>query len=110
MKNSLNNPAPIGPTVSAPHAGTKVSTSVTRGNLQGTLVKKKNTAAGDPYAQPMSKRVNVMGHSGAKYGIRAKVQGGIDPAAGATLGNGRLFSSAVNRTSPNFTAGYTDLN
>ena len=109
MKNSLRNPAPIGPTSDAPNAGTQISTSLSRGNLRGTLVKKKNTAAGDPYAQPMSKRVNVMGHSGAKYGIRAKVQGGIDPAAGATLGNGRIFTAAVNRTAPNFTAGYSNL-
>lgn len=74
---------------------------------KGTLVKKKGAQAGDPYAQPKPSRSNVMspnaqGRNGATYGIKAKMPAYAAPEAGATQGNGRLLSSAVNRSRPNF--------
>ena len=74
---------------------------------KGTLVKKKGAQSGDPYAQSKPSRSNVMspnaqGRNGATYGIRAKMPAYAAPEAGATQGNGRLLSSAVNRSRPNF--------
>jgi len=74
---------------------------------KGTLVKKKNTAAGDPYAQAKPSRSHVLspnagGRNGATYGIKAKMPSYTLPEAGATQGNGRLIASAVNRSRPNF--------
>jgi hypothetical protein len=109
MKNSSKNPAPLAPSSDAPYSGDMVENASAEPSVHTTLVPKKHSKSVDPAAQPTANRVKVMAHSGAKYGIRAKVQGGIDPAAGATLGNGRLFTSAVNRTSPNFTDGYAHL-
>jgi hypothetical protein len=74
---------------------------------KGKLMKKKNTAAGDPYAQAKPARPNVLsqnagGRNGATYGIKAKMPSYTSPEAGATQGNGRLIASAVNRSRPNF--------
>ena len=60
-----------------------------------------------PYAQPKPSRSNVLspnaqGRNGATYGIRAKMPSYAAPEAGATQGNGRLLSSSVNRSRPNF--------
>jgi len=85
--------------------GVKFSAGVPK---KGTLVKKKNTAAGDPYAQPVGIRKNVPSsrdRNGAAYGIKTSYLKSNSPEAGATQANGRVFKSAVNRTNPNFSEG-----
>lgn len=70
---------------------------------QGTLVPKKNTAAGDPAVQAKPSRPNVpQNRNGAAYGIRVNYTAQTSPEAGATQANGRLFKSAVNRDRYNF--------
>jgi hypothetical protein len=74
--------------------------------MQGTLVPKKNTQAGDP-VNPGSKanRVN-MEKIGATYRVAPKatfVQ--LDPAAGPTMANARIVPSISGRANPNFEAG-----
>lgn len=77
---------------------------------RGTLVPKKGAQAGDPYIQPVGRRSNVMyERTGAHYGITARVAAPlVNPEAGATQANGRLFSHAVKRSAPNFQAGIVD--
>jgi len=77
--------------------------------LSGTLVPKKNVAAGDPTAMAKPSRANVpnqaVNRNGASYGIRVNYTASTSPEAGATQGNGRIFKSAVNRTRFNFDSG-----
>ena len=109
-KDSIKNSAPIAPTSAEPSnaAGAK---PVVAKPLKGTLIKKTGNAKGgtDPYTQAKPSRTKVTATGGARYGIRVKFQKSTAPEAGATQGNGRLFSSAVNRTSPNFKSGSADL-
>jgi hypothetical protein len=77
---------------------------------KGTLVKKKNTAAGDPTKMAKPARTKVTATSGARYGVRVKFQKTTAPEAGAIQGNGRILPSAVKRQSPNFNAGIADHN
>lgn len=74
--------------------------------LQGTLVPKKNTQAGDP-TNPGSKQnrqnIEVIG---ASYRVSPKstyVQ--LDPSAGPTMANARVVPSVAGRSNPNFQAG-----
>lgn len=76
----------------------------------GKLMKKGGAQAADPYAQPKPSRSNVKATGGAAYGIKTKMPAWKDPQIGATQGNGRLFTAAVNRTKPNFDAGMTNYN
>ena len=74
--------------------------------LQGTLVPKKNTQAGDP-VNPGSKanRQNIE-KIGATYRVAPKstfVQ--LDPAAGPTMANAKIIPSVQGRANPNFEAG-----
>jgi hypothetical protein len=105
-KDTKKNPAPIAPTSAEPSnaAGAK---PVVAKPLKGTLVKKTGNAKGgtDPYTQAKPSRTKVTATGGARYGIRVMFQKSTAPEAGATQGNGRLFASAVNRTSPNFKDG-----
>jgi hypothetical protein len=77
----------------------------------GTLVKKKNTAAGDPYAQPKPSRANVSAtgqdRAGAAYSIKGapRYTKMTDPAAGATQANGIVISTAAKRDRANFDSG-----
>lgn len=110
MKDSLNNPAPIAPTdTEALKSGVPVKNASGAPSANTKMVKKQGAQSGDPAAQPVAHRVNVMGRHGAAYGIRAQMGGGSDPSAGMTQANGRLFTSTINRTAPNFKAGYTQL-
>lgn len=105
-KDTKKNPAPIAPTSAEPSnaAGAK---PVVAKPLKGTLVKKTGNAKGgtDPYTQAKPSRTKVTATGGARYGIRVKFQKSTAPEAGATQSNGRIFSPAVNRTSPNFKDG-----
>ena len=74
--------------------------------MQGTLMPRKNTQAGDP-TNPGSKanRVNIE-KIGATYRVAPKatfVQ--LDPAAGPTMANARIVPSISGRANPNFEAG-----
>jgi hypothetical protein len=77
----------------------------------GTLIKKKNTAAGDPYAQPKPSRPNVPAASpaqdrnGAAYSIKARYTKLTDPAAGTTQANGRIIKTVMKRDRTNFDSG-----
>ena len=77
----------------------------------GTLVKKKNTAAGDPYGSKGAPRSNVpatgQDRAGAAYSIKGapRYTKMTDPSAGATQANGRVISTAAKRDRANFDSG-----
>lgn len=105
--DSTKNKAPIAPTSSKPSnaSGSKPTVAPV---LKGTLVKKKNTAAGDPTKGPTNRRSNVTSEgarNGARYGVRVGFQKQVAPEAGATQANGRIISSPINRQRPNFQEG-----
>jgi hypothetical protein len=77
---------------------------------RGTLWKKKNTAAGDPYKQAKPSRSNVKGTSAKQYGITTKMPSYVDPQIGPTQGNGRIVPAKMNRTKVTFTDGMSDHN
>jgi hypothetical protein len=66
--------------------------------LQGTLVPKKNTQAGDP-TNPGSKanRQNIE-RIGATYRVTVPFTPTIDPAAGPTMANAKMIPSVAGRT------------
>lgn len=109
MKDSTKNPT-IADASTAPKASSSAKARVAMPE-RGTLVKKKNTAAGDPYAQPKPSRANVLskdaqGRNGASYGIRMGVGAAqVAPEAGLTQSNGRLLGPAMNRQRPSFQEG-----
>jgi hypothetical protein len=107
MKNPFKNPAPIAPTSTAP--GKPVAHTVAKPE-NGTLVKKKNTAAGDPTKMAKPSRKFTTATSGARYGIRVKFQKTEAPEAGATQANGRILPSAMGGQAPSFNAGIADHN
>lgn len=73
------------------------------------LMPRKNTAAGDPYPQPMANRQYApKERCGACYGVQVGFEAHTAPEAGLTQSNGRLFAAAVNRSAPNFRAGIMD--
>jgi hypothetical protein len=76
---------------------------------RGKLMKKGNTAAGTLDGK---KGVQTMKHVTSKkaYGIKTRMPSYVDPQIGPTQGNGRLFNSAINRTSIDFADGMTDHN
>jgi len=106
--DSKKNPAPIAPTSAEPSNATGSKPRIAMPE-KGKLMKKKNTAAGDPYkmAKPSRKFVTVE-RAGARYGIKVGFQKQTSPEAGATQGNGRIISSAVNRSRPNFNDGMSE--
>lgn len=108
MKDSTKSTKNIAPNSTEPSVSSSASAKVSKPE-RGKLMEKKGNAKGgtDPYAQPKSARPNVMspnaqGRNGATYGIRAKMPSYTAPEATSTQGNGRLLSSAVNRSRPNF--------
>jgi hypothetical protein len=93
--------------------GTSAATTVKNASgapEKGTLVKKKNTASGDPYKQAKPSRKFIKGTSAKQYGITTKMPSYVDPQIGPTQGNGRILPSKVNRTKVNFTDGMSDHN
>jgi hypothetical protein len=105
--DSKKNPAPIAPTSTAPG---KAATARVAKPENGTLMKKKNTAAGDPYKMAKPSRKFVTATSGARYGVRVKFQKTEAPEAGATQANGRILPSAMKAQAPSFNAGMSDHN
>jgi len=110
-KDSTKNSAPIAPTSAEPSNATGAKPAYNAKPLKGTLIKKTGNAKGatDPYTQAKPSRSFVTATGGARYGIRVGFQKSTAPEAGATQGNGRIFSSAVKRTAPNFKSGSADL-
>jgi hypothetical protein len=91
--------------------GNSAATTAKNGSAEGTsgkLVKKGGAQAADPSVQAKPSHSNVKARGGAAYGIRTSMPTWKDPQVGATQGNGRLFTSAINRTKPNFDAGIVD--
>jgi len=106
--DSKKNPAPIAPTSAEPSnaAGSKPRVAMPE---KGKLMKKKNTAAGDPTKMAKPSRTKTMvERAGARYGIRVGFQKSTAPEAGATQGNGRIIKAAVNRSRPNFNDGMAE--
>ena len=89
-------------------AGTTARNASAEGTTGGKLMKKKGAQAADPYKQPLNKKGTTKAGKRA-YGITARMPAYKDPSIGATQGNGRLFTAAINRTAPNFSAGYSNL-
>jgi hypothetical protein len=109
-ETSKKNPAPLAPTSAAPGNAAPHKVAPVE---KGTLVKNKNTAAGDPTKEAKPSRSNVLlgkERSGARHGIRVKFQKTVAPEAGAIQGNGRLVPPSVNRSRANFKSGEADLN
>jgi hypothetical protein len=75
----------------------------------GTLIPKKNTAAGDPYGA--GTKVNRVNESytgerkGAAYSIKATYMKQTAPEAGLTQANGRVVSPSVVRQKDSWTQG-----
>lgn len=79
---------------------------------RGTAVAKKNTQAGDPTSGGKANRSNVSAGNaaqsermGARHRISVKFPAGYDPAASATMANGRVIRSVAGRQAPNFNDG-----
>ena len=75
----------------------------------GTLIPKKNTAAGDPTgAGTKVNRVNqpyAGERKGAAYSVKATYMKQTDPSAGMTQANGRVVSPSVVRQKDSWTQG-----
>jgi hypothetical protein len=113
MKDSTKNSKPLAPASTAPTVSASAKIKVAAPE-RGTLIKKKNTAAGDPYAQPKPSRPNVLspnaqGRNGATYGVRVGFNAHVAPEATATQSNGRILGPAMNRQRPSFQSGMSDL-
>jgi hypothetical protein len=85
-------------------------TSPSASPASGTLVPKKNTAAGDPSGSKGAPRSNVAQtpggeRLGAAYSVKAKYTKLTDPAAGQTQANGRIIATATKRDRTNFDSG-----
>ncbi len=76
---------------------------------KGKLMKKKNTAAGDPTREAKPSRKNTMvERSGARYGIRVGFQKQVSPEAGEVQSNGRILPAATKRSSVTFSEGMAE--
>lgn len=110
MKDSTKNSKPLAPASTAPVATSSAKPRYSAPE-RGTLIKKKNTAAGDPYAQPKPSRTFVTspdarGRNGASYGIRVGIGASqVAPEAGMTQSNSRIVRPAMNRQRPSFQEG-----
>lgn len=106
MKDSIKNPAPlVKASATKPSAKVNFKDASSAPSANTKMVPKKSGKSADPVIKDAAHRSFTTATGGARYGISVKMSGGVAPEAGETLANGRLFSSAVKRTSPNFTAG-----
>ena len=90
-------------------------TNVSAKPLKGTLVKKKNTQAGDPTIANKANRKNVSAGSaaqsermGARYTIGAKFPAVHSAEASATMANAKMIPSVSGRQAPDFNYGMSD--
>lgn len=86
-------------------AATTAKNASAEGSVGGKLIPKKNTAAGDPAVQAKPARKFARGRGERAYGITASMPAWHDPQIAPVQSNGRLFTSSVNRTAPNFQDG-----
>ena len=102
-------PAPVGD--SAPIGSANAVNASGAPSKNTILMARKNAQAADPAFQPYGKRAYApKERCGACYGVQVGFEAHVAPEAGATQGNGRLFSAAINRSAPNFRAGTADHN
>lgn len=102
-------PAPVGD--SAPIGSANAVNASGAPSKNTTLIPRKNVQAADPALQPYGHRTYApKERCGACYGIQVGFEAHVAPEAGATQGNGRLFSAAINRSAPNFQVGMVDHN
>lgn len=87
-------------------------TNVSAKPLKGTLVKKKNTQAGDPTIANKANRKNVSAGTasqserlGARYTVGAKFPAIHSAEASATMANARMIRSVAGRQTPDFNYG-----
>lgn len=87
-------------------------TNVSAKPLKGTLVKKKNTQAGDPTIANKANRKNVSAGTasqserlGARFTIGAKFPAVHSAEASATMANAKIVKSVTGRQSPDFNYG-----
>ena len=73
--------------------------------VSGKLVAKKGAQSGDPAVQAKPARKQARGRGERAYGITTSMPSWQDPQIAPAQSNGRLFTSAVNRTAPNFWSG-----
>ena len=90
-------------------SATKTAVNASGKDTTKKLVAKKGAQAGDPAKEATSHRSHVKATGKAGYGIKTTMPTYKDPQVGPTQGNGRLFTSSLNRTKPNFDAGIADL-
>jgi hypothetical protein len=110
-KSELDAAAAAGNTQSRKTMGSegRKFTSPSASPEAGTLIPKKNTAAGDPYGA--GTKVNRVNESytgerkGAAYSIKATYMKQTAPEAGLTQANGRVVSPSVVRQKDSWTQG-----
>ena len=96
-----------------PTMGTSAASGAKNASAEGVsskLIKRKNTQAANPAIQDSGNRAHVKASGARAYGITTTMPAYRDPQIAPVQSNGRLFSSAIDRTKPNFQAGYTSLN
>jgi hypothetical protein len=86
-------------------AATTARNASAEGTGKGKLVPKKGAQAADPTVQAKPARKNARGRGERGFGITTSMPSWSDPQIAPTQSNGRMFTSAVNRTAPNFQAG-----
>ena len=104
------NPNPLAPVpgVAAPDSAHAVNASAELSHYT-KLASRMDAKANDPALQPVGIRTYApKERNGAAYGTSIAFEAHVDPTAGATLSNGRLFNPVINRTAPNFYLGEAD--
>lgn len=105
------NIAPVPAGDSAPAGSGAVVNASGAPSPHTTLVARKAAQAADPAFQPYGRRAYApYERTGAAFGVAVGFEAHTAPEAGFTQANGRLFSSAINRSAPNFRAGTVDHN
>ena len=89
-------------------AATTAKNASAEGTGNGKLVAKKGAQSGDPAVQAKPARKAARGRGERAYGITTSMPAWHDPQIAPVQSNGRLFTSAVNRTSVNFQDGIAD--
>ena len=94
------------------YMGMDAAKATTAAPSRGTAVARKNTQAGDPTSGGKVNRSNVPAGNaaasermGARYRTSVKFPAGVEPAAAATMANGRVIKSVAGRQAPNFNDG-----
>jgi len=106
------NPSPLAPVPGSafPDSANAVNASAEPSHYT-KLAARMNAKANDPAFQPYGIRTYApRERNGAAYGVSVGFEAHVEPTAAATLANGRIFASAINRSAPNFYMGASDHN